>query len=72
MLGAVVVTSLTVHFTILTHTTWFPAFLQGGKMPTRADVVPANQQPVSIGTATTGPSVNVAALSAALKAAGSN
>ncbi|MBX9753005.1 MAG: light-harvesting protein [Roseococcus sp.] len=29
MLGGVVVASLAVHFSILTNTTWFPAFLQG-------------------------------------------
>jgi light-harvesting protein B-800-850 alpha chain len=30
-LGAVAVTSLIVHTAVLTHTTWFSAFLQGGK-----------------------------------------
>ncbi len=30
-LGAVAITSLIVHFAVLTHTTWFPAFLQGGQ-----------------------------------------
>ena len=29
-LGAVAVASLLVHYAILTHTTWFPAFLEGG------------------------------------------
>jgi len=29
-LGAVAVTSLIVHYAILTHTTWFPSFLEGG------------------------------------------
>ncbi|MFM7345654.1 MAG: light-harvesting protein [Tagaea sp.] len=29
LLGAVAVTSMIVHWAILTHTTWFPAFLQG-------------------------------------------
>jgi len=29
-LGAVAVVSLIVHYSILTHTTWFPAFLEGG------------------------------------------
>ncbi len=29
-LGAVAVTSLIVHYAILSHTTWFPAFLEGG------------------------------------------
>ena len=30
-LGAVAITSLIIHYSILTHTTWFPAFLQGGQ-----------------------------------------
>lgn len=34
MLGTVVVTSLIVHFALLTHTTWFPAFWQGGMKKT--------------------------------------
>ncbi len=29
-LGAVAATSLLVHYSVLTHTTWFPAFLEGG------------------------------------------
>jgi light-harvesting protein B-800-850 alpha chain len=29
-LGAVAVTSLLVHLAVLTNTTWFSAFLQGG------------------------------------------
>ena len=44
-LGAVAVTSLIVHYSILTHTTWFPAFLQGG------------QKKVAIETQTTAPAV---------------
>ena len=34
MLGTVVVTSLIVHYALLTHTTWFPAFWQGGMKKT--------------------------------------
>ena len=30
-LGAVAVTSLIVHYAILSHTTWYPAFLEGHK-----------------------------------------
>jgi light-harvesting protein B-800-850 alpha chain len=30
MLGTVVVTALIVHWALLTHTTWFPAYWQGG------------------------------------------
>ena len=44
-LGAVAITSLIVHFAILTHTTWFPAFFQGG------------QKKVAIETQTTAPAV---------------
>jgi light-harvesting protein B-800-850 alpha chain len=29
-LGGVVVASLAIHTAVLTHTTWYPAFLQGG------------------------------------------
>ena len=42
-LGAVAITSLIIHFSILTHTTWFPAFMQGG------------QKKVAIETQTTAP-----------------
>jgi light-harvesting protein B-800-850 alpha chain len=42
-LGAIAVTSLIVHFSILTHTTWYPGFLQGG------------QKKVAIETQTTAP-----------------
>jgi len=30
MLAAVVITALAIHLAVLTHTTWFPAFMQGG------------------------------------------
>ncbi|MCW2274568.1 light-harvesting protein [Rhodoblastus acidophilus] len=30
MLGAVAITALLVHLAVLTHTTWFPAYMQGG------------------------------------------
>ena len=30
-LGAVAITALLVHAAVLTHSTWFPAFIQGGK-----------------------------------------
>jgi light-harvesting protein B-800-850 alpha chain len=42
-LGAVVVTSLIIHYSILSHTTWYPAFMQGG------------QKKVAIETQTTAP-----------------
>ncbi|NDA46221.1 MAG: light-harvesting protein [Alphaproteobacteria bacterium] len=44
-LGAIAVTSLIVHYAVLTHTTWFPAFMQGG------------QKKVAIETQSTGPAV---------------
>lgn len=31
MLGTVAVVSLIVHYMVLTHTTWYPAFLQGNQ-----------------------------------------
>jgi len=42
-IGAVAITSLIIHFSILTHTTWFPAFMQGG------------QKKVAVETQTTAP-----------------
>ena len=30
LLGSVAITSLLVHAAVLTHTTWYPAFYQGG------------------------------------------
>lgn len=46
LIGSVAVQALIVHFAILTHTTWFPAFLQGGKMPQRSgEVLPTRDGP---------------------------
>jgi light-harvesting protein B-800-850 alpha chain len=39
----VVITSLIIHYSILSHTTWYPAFMQGG------------QKKVAIETQTTAP-----------------
>jgi light-harvesting protein B-800-850 alpha chain len=39
-LGTVLVISLLVHYSVLTHTTWFPAFLQGGAKAHVAMVAP--------------------------------
>jgi len=54
-MGAVAImgTSLAVHTCILTHTTWFPAFLQGGVKAQHAvvetgKVAVAPQPPVSV------------------------
>ena len=44
-IGAVAVTSLTIHIAVLTHTTWYPAFMQGG------------QKKVAIETQSTAPAV---------------
>jgi light-harvesting protein B-800-850 alpha chain len=32
MLGSVAITALLVHLAVLSHTTWYAAFLQGGKL----------------------------------------
>jgi light-harvesting protein B-800-850 alpha chain len=31
LFAAVVITALAVHLAVLSHTTWFPAFMQGGQ-----------------------------------------
>lgn len=38
-LGTVLVIALLVHFAILTNTTWFPAYWNGGARPKHAAVV---------------------------------
>jgi light-harvesting protein B-800-850 alpha chain len=57
MLGTVVATALLVHLTILSHTTWYAAYLQGGKMPDRrGEVTPAPEaKPVKLGQTQTTP-----------------
>ena len=43
-LGAVAITSLIVHAAVLTHTTWYPAFYQGGQKAKAAAIdVPAQK-----------------------------
>ena len=43
MLGAVAITALLVHAAVLTHSTWFPAFIQGGKAKVAiTHVLPSN------------------------------
>jgi light-harvesting protein B-800-850 alpha chain len=37
-LGAVAATALIVHIGILTHTSWYPAYLEGGAMKKTASV----------------------------------
>ncbi len=39
-LGACAITSLLVHMSVLSHTTWFPAFMQGGKKAVAAAPAP--------------------------------
>jgi light-harvesting protein B-800-850 alpha chain len=40
-LGSVTVIALLVHATIVTHTTWFSAYWQGGKTVKAAEIAPA-------------------------------
>jgi light-harvesting protein B-800-850 alpha chain len=50
-LGAVAVVSLIVHYSILTHTTWFPAFLEGGHKKVSMEIqttVPAAVAPQNV------------------------
>ncbi len=47
-LAAVAVSSFTVHYQILTHTTWVPAFLQGGN---KAKATAAADAPTTVATA---------------------
>ena len=46
-LGSVAVTALLVHYAILSHTTWFPAYFQGGTHKVAMDTT---STPVSLGT----------------------
>jgi light-harvesting protein B-800-850 alpha chain len=46
-LGSVAITSLLVHSAILTHTTWFGAFLQGHPKAATAMVAPAPAAPAA-------------------------
>lgn len=46
-LSAVAVVSLLVHFSVLTNTTWFPAFLQGSAPAAAAAVAPADSTVVA-------------------------
>jgi len=40
-LGAVAISSFAVHYMLLTHTTWMPAYYQGGAKAKVADAGPA-------------------------------
>ena len=46
MIGAVAVGSFSVHYAILTHTTWVSAFLEGGAKTATAAVAAAPTAPV--------------------------
>jgi len=52
-IGGVAVTSLLVHTAVLTHTTWFPGFLQGGKGKPAATAVVESQGKLASETAPT-------------------
>jgi light-harvesting protein B-800-850 alpha chain len=41
MLGAVAVSSFAVHYALLTHTTWLPAYYEGKAAAKTADAAPA-------------------------------
>lgn len=43
-LGTVLVISLLIHYAVLTNTTWFPGFLQGGAKPAAAAQAPVSAQ----------------------------
>jgi light-harvesting protein B-800-850 alpha chain len=45
LLGSVAITALLVHYAVLTHTTWYAAFLQGGLK--KAAVIEQMQTPVA-------------------------
>jgi light-harvesting protein B-800-850 alpha chain len=49
--GAIVGVSLAIHAVVLTHTTWYPAFLQGGKGGKAAIVSEVDTAPPSISVA---------------------
>jgi light-harvesting protein B-800-850 alpha chain len=49
-LGSVAVTSLLVHYAILSHTTWYPAYWEGHKTVRASMVEPA--QPAVLGSIT--------------------
>jgi light-harvesting protein B-800-850 alpha chain len=55
--AGVAATSLIVHAAVLTHTTWYPAFYQGGQKTRMSEAAPASSAPaVAASTA----NVNVA------------
>jgi light-harvesting protein B-800-850 alpha chain len=43
--AGVAVTSLLIHAAVLTHTTWYPAFYQGGQRVKMSQTEPASQAP---------------------------
>jgi len=46
IIGAVAVGSFSVHYAILTHTTWVSAFLEGGAKTATAATAPAPTAPM--------------------------
>lgn len=49
-LGSVAITSLIVHAAVLTHSTWFPAFLQGNQHVKPVAAAAAEGTAVTVGT----------------------
>ena len=61
-LGSVAVTSLIVHYAILSHTTWFSAYWEGHRTARTSQVEPAPAQPAVMGAVTTPGMTTLAAL----------
>ena len=55
--AGVAATSLIVHAAVLTHTTWYPAFYQGGQKARMSEAAPASTAPAVAANAA---NVNVA------------
>jgi light-harvesting protein B-800-850 alpha chain len=56
-IGSVAVTSLLVHYAILTHTTWYPSYWQGGHYRDKTSMsVPAAEAPSLAALTTKSPS----------------
>jgi light-harvesting protein B-800-850 alpha chain len=54
--AGVAATSLIVHAAVLTHTTWYPAFYQGGQKGKMSEVAPTNTPALAAAQ----PNINVA------------
>lgn len=58
--GGVALTSLAVHTAVLTHTTWFPAFLQGNQHVKGAVAAAAPAAAMAAAEPASAPTINVA------------